>query len=196
MPDFVGPSHKLIIELQRWRPAVPAAVPHRVTAEDTFNGWTVPKGATVIGNTWAIGRDPEYFPDGDTFRPERYMPGPERDKIMAGLSKGHTSFGHGRRICPGLNLAERSLAVSIAQIFWAFDVVPDPNAGEIDPCVPAENHVRAILMRALPRYNFTQGFVWHARPFKVSVRPRSAQKAALIRSEGGTALEEMMAAFQ
>ena len=101
--------------------------------DDSINGWHIPGGASVIGNTWAIGRDPEYFPDGDAFRPERYMPGLERDKIMAGLSKGHTSFGHGRRICPGLNLAERSLAVSIAQIFWAFDIVPDPSAGTIDP---------------------------------------------------------------
>jgi cytochrome P450 len=92
--------------------------------DDEYNGWHIPGGATVIGNTWAIGRDPEYFPDGDDFRPERYMPGPERDKIMGALGKGHTSFGHGRRICPGLNLAERSLAVAIAQIFWAFDVNP------------------------------------------------------------------------
>lgn len=101
--------------------------------DDDYNGWHIPGGATVIGNTWAIGRDPEYFPDGDSFRPERYMPGEERDKIMGGLGKGHTSFGHGRRICPGLHLAERSLAISIAQIFWAFDVKAVPNAPRPDP---------------------------------------------------------------
>lgn len=112
--------------------------------DDVYNGYHIPAGAQVIGNTWAIGRDPEFFPDGDSFRPERYMPGPERDKIMGGLAKGHTSFGHGRRICPGMHLAERSLAVAITQLFWAFDVVPDPSAGTIDPYVAINPALQAI----------------------------------------------------
>lgn len=103
--------------------AVLPQVPHKVMEDDTYNGWHIPAGSTVIGNSWGIHRDPEYFKDGDDFRPERYMPGPERDKIFSALSKGHTSFGHGRRVCPGNSLAGRSLAVAITQIFWAFDVV-------------------------------------------------------------------------
>ena len=66
--------------------------------DDIYDGYHLPGGSTVIGNSFAISRDPEYFPDGDTFRPERYMPGPERDHIMAGLAKGHTSFGFGRYV--------------------------------------------------------------------------------------------------
>lgn len=32
------------------------------------------------------------------------------------------------RICPGYNVAERSLAVAIMRILWAFEVTPSPDA--------------------------------------------------------------------
>lgn len=61
-------------------------------------GFHLPKGSTVICNTWGIGRDKAVFPDGETFRPERYL-GEEGKKIAAALNKGHTGFGFARRIC-------------------------------------------------------------------------------------------------
>ena len=35
--------------------------------------YCIPKGATVFGNTWAIGRDPEYFLDPEKFDPRRWI---------------------------------------------------------------------------------------------------------------------------
>jgi hypothetical protein len=61
-------------------------------------GFHLPKGSTIICNTWAIGRDKAVFPDGETFRPERYL-GEEGQKIASALNKGHTGFGFARRIC-------------------------------------------------------------------------------------------------
>lgn len=61
-------------------------------------GYHLPAKSTVICNTWAIGRDPAVFPDGAAFRPERYL-GKEGEKVAKALNKGHTGFGHARRIC-------------------------------------------------------------------------------------------------
>ena len=37
-------------ELNRWHPVVPLAVPHSVTEDDVYEGFLIPKGATVFGN--------------------------------------------------------------------------------------------------------------------------------------------------
>lgn len=37
-------------ELNRWHPVVPLAVPHAATADDVYEGFFIPKGATVFGN--------------------------------------------------------------------------------------------------------------------------------------------------
>ena len=37
-------------ELNRWHPVVPLAVPHCVTEDDVYEGYYIPKGATVFGN--------------------------------------------------------------------------------------------------------------------------------------------------
>ena len=58
--------------------------------------------------------------------PERY----EGDETTAMQSinsadvtkRDHFAFGAGRRICPGYNVAERSMALAAMRILWAFDV--------------------------------------------------------------------------
>lgn len=42
--------HSFILELSRWRPPVPLAVPHAVTRDDYFLGGRIAKGTTVYGN--------------------------------------------------------------------------------------------------------------------------------------------------
>ena len=46
--------------------------------------------------------------------------------------RDHWSFGAGRRVCPGYNLAENSLFILTARLLWAFDVQApiDPSTGE------------------------------------------------------------------
>lgn len=42
--------------------------------------------------------------------------------------RDHFAFGAGRRICPGYHVAERSLAVAIMRILWAFEILPSGDA--------------------------------------------------------------------
>lgn len=86
-------------EVLRWRPvAVLGGTPHASTEDDVYEGFFIPKGSTILANLWAIHHDPEFFPDPDVFRPERYLDGgsPYPQK------HGHSAFGWGRRICPGI----------------------------------------------------------------------------------------------
>jgi cytochrome P450 len=93
----------LLKEVLRWRPvAVLGGTPHASTEDDIYDGYSIPKGSTILCNTWAIHRDPAYFPEPDLFRPERYLEDPRESGAMPYPQKaGHSAFGWGRRICPG-----------------------------------------------------------------------------------------------
>lgn len=38
---------------------------------------------------------------------------------------GHSAFGWGRRICPGMHLGAASVTLNIARILWGFEVNPE-----------------------------------------------------------------------
>lgn len=69
------------------------------------------------------------FPDPHTFRPERFLEGREYPGIW-----GHSAFGWGRRVCPGMHLGSASVLLNIARILWAFNVgaAKDAQGRDID----------------------------------------------------------------
>ncbi|KAG9088142.1 hypothetical protein FRC06_002218, partial [Ceratobasidium sp. 370] len=68
--EYVG---RLINEVLRWRPAVPAGVPHACSEDNVYRGYRIPKGAIVIGNIWAISHNPDVYEDPESFNPDRYL---------------------------------------------------------------------------------------------------------------------------
>lgn len=122
----------LMKELWRWRPPVALGHPHITTKELTHNGIRLPAGSRIHLNAWAIGHDVNRHEDPDRFWPERYegdLTTSEQSKNSANVKdRDHFAFGSGRRICPGYHVAERSLAIAIMRLVWAFEIVPAPNA--------------------------------------------------------------------
>lgn len=121
----------LVKEVLRWRPvAVLGGTPHASTEDDYYEGYYIPAGTTVLGNSWAINLNEEYCPNPHLFDPTRFLDSSlsEKAKALAGKAHpakaGHSSFGWGRRICPGAGLAENSLVIALAKILWAFDILP------------------------------------------------------------------------
>jgi cytochrome P450 len=117
-------------EVLRWRPvAVLGGTPHASTEDDNYEGWLIPRGTTVLGNSWAINLNDEYYPKPDLFNPARFLD--EKDPRYVPELKGqkthpakagHSSFGWGRRICPGADLAANSLFIALAKLIWSFDI--------------------------------------------------------------------------
>jgi cytochrome P450 len=71
--------------------------PRRAVNEFEFNGHTVPKGAYLNYCSWASHRIPEFFPEPEAFRPERFT----RERKAALPRGAYVPFGGGKRICIG-----------------------------------------------------------------------------------------------
>ncbi|KAM4082207.1 hypothetical protein ACJW30_11G153500 [Castanea mollissima] len=78
----------------------------------------LPKGAQVLVNIWAIGRDASIWENPNSFKPERFM-GSEID--VKGRNFELIPFGAGRRMCPGLPLALRMLHLMLGSLIHTFD---------------------------------------------------------------------------
>lgn len=108
----------IVKETFRLHPAVPLLLPRKAGADVEIEGFTVPKGAQVLVNTWAIGRDPSLWDEPSSFKPERFL-GSEID--VKGRNFELIPFGAGRRVCPGLPLAMRMLHLMLGSLIHSFD---------------------------------------------------------------------------
>jgi len=126
----------IIEEVLRLRPAVPLAVPHAAIEDDWYEGMFIPKGTVCIPNIWHCNRDRTVFgEDADEFRPDRYIDehGELSSGSVKGVQAGHMTFGFGRRVCVGNNLASNTLFISTACILWAAKIegTQDENGKEV-----------------------------------------------------------------
>ncbi|KZW02981.1 cytochrome P450 [Exidia glandulosa HHB12029] len=120
----------LVLETMRMYPVAPLALPHCVTENDEYEGMAIPKGATVIPNTWAILNDPAVYPEPETFRPERFLKARRLDPLMPDPRNAY--FGYGRRMCPGQYFAYNEVWLLAATTLACFDILPVKDAAGKD----------------------------------------------------------------
>lgn len=96
-----------------------------------------------------------------------------------GANMPDPGYGGGRRICPGMHIAERNLWRAISKILWAFEIEPitDPLTGV---SMPPDTTPFSINGKTSA---FHGGAVRVANPFRVVIRPRSSKHAAIIERE-------------
>ncbi|KAG2380928.1 hypothetical protein LR48_Vigan11g136700 [Vigna angularis] len=103
----------IVYETLRLHPAAPIWSPH-LSSEDCIVGkYNLPKDTIVLVNAWAAHMDPEMWSDPTHFKPERFENENEVNRLL--------SFGLGRRACPGSNLAQRTVGLSIALLLQCFE---------------------------------------------------------------------------
>jgi hypothetical protein len=154
--DHLPYVNALIKEVLRWAPPAPQGLPHRVTVDDTYMGFDIPKGATVIANIWAILHDPEIYQNPTQFEPQRHLgnsPQPDPCNYI---------FGFGRRVCPGAQFAEDAIFINISRTLATFNVTKaqDEQGKEIEPLIEftttATSHPKPFLCAITPRENATE----------------------------------------
>ncbi|KAI0147396.1 cytochrome P450 2D18 [Xylariaceae sp. FL1272] len=178
----------LMKELHRWRPPAPAGFPHVVNTDDEVDGLRIPKGSAVILNIWGIHHDAKRFPNPDTFDPERYQGHTELASVYANSgdykNRDHFGYGIGRRICPGIHLAERALWLAIARIMWAFEFKPKKDAGG-----------NPIVIDVAPTSGYRDGFLNQCYPFEVDIAIRSTKRLNTILASFAEAESQVFSNF-
>ncbi|KAG1733019.1 cytochrome P450, partial [Suillus paluster] len=106
-------------ETFRWEPIVPLGVPHATSSDDTYNGYFIPKGATIVYNTWAISRDEKRYPNASRFMPERFI---DVNGALTNDDPAEYIFGLGRRICAGRSTADASVWSAIVTMLATVDI--------------------------------------------------------------------------
>ncbi|KAH8824029.1 cytochrome P450 [Flagelloscypha sp. PMI_526] len=157
-------------ELLRWTSLVPLALPHRAMEDDVWvspNGtqYLIPKGAIMIGNSWAMLRDPAVYPDPDEFKPDRFLT-KDGAALDSSVPLPDVAFGYGARICAGRWAAEDILFISIASILSAFRIEPTSKGQTW------KNNFDELVVPSL---------VMEPHPFKCTISPRHQNTDSLIR---------------
>ncbi|OAG38867.1 hypothetical protein AYO21_06898 [Fonsecaea monophora] len=160
-------------ETLRWRCVTVTGVPHVAREDDYYKGYLIPKGARTMQSTWALHMDEEYYEEPEKFNPDR-------GHLIADWGGClYKAYGAGRRICPGMHIAERNLWRSISKIIWAFDISP-----AIDPRTGKPEHINTAAFTVNGQHSaFIGGANRVAKPFNVVIAPRSQARVETIKRE-------------
>ncbi|EGO03193.1 hypothetical protein SERLA73DRAFT_69101 [Serpula lacrymans var. lacrymans S7.3] len=164
-------------ECMRLIPVAPVAIPHRAMEDETIDEYFIPKGATIIPNIREMLRDPDIYESPLSFDPVRFLPttGTPTHPDIKGrteLNIGSLPYGFGRRICPGMHLADSGVWLYVSTLLWAYHVSMVDDDGSIVKD-------RAAKWESA---QFSSGAIQYPLPFKVKLVPRSSAVESLLRN--------------
>ncbi|KAG1856466.1 cytochrome P450 [Suillus subluteus] len=145
----------ILRECLRWHPVLLLAIMHAAVESDVYEGYYIPKGATVTPNVWAMCHNEVKYPHASEFNPDRFL---NADGTLTDDTVGIV-WGFGRRICPGRHLAEASVWSAMVHLLaiFKFSNAKDENGKEIE---------------IKPRWG--GGLTVRPVPFPCSITPRNA----------------------
>uniref|UniRef100_A0A803Q8G6 Cytochrome P450 n=1 Tax=Cannabis sativa TaxID=3483 RepID=A0A803Q8G6_CANSA len=108
----------IVKETLRLHPSSPLLLPRESREKCVINGYEIPKKTRIIVNAWAIGRDPKYWIEPESFMPERFL---DSNIDFKGNNFEYIPFGAGRRICPGMSFGLINVELPLAFLLYHFD---------------------------------------------------------------------------
>lgn len=103
------------------------------------------------------------------------MAAAEYINVNDAYDRDHFTYGAGRRVCPGVHVAERSLFINIVRVLWAFNISkkkgPDGKLME-------------------PNTKMVRGFLSVPEPFECEISVRSDRHEKMIRESFASAEKE------
>ncbi|CAI9095153.1 OLC1v1031032C1 [Oldenlandia corymbosa var. corymbosa] len=110
---------KLVVkETLRLHPPVPLLPPRENTMQTEIDGYTIPVKTRVLVNAWAVGRDPSYWDDPESFKPERFE---NSGTDFSGNHFAYIPFGSGKRMCPGMSFGLANVYLPLTLLLYHFD---------------------------------------------------------------------------
>ncbi|KAJ4832407.1 hypothetical protein Tsubulata_018943 [Turnera subulata] len=135
----------IVKEAMRLHPVAPLLLPRSPSQPSNVGGYTIPKGAKVFLNAWAMHRDPEFWENPSEFQPTRFLGDANNKLDYYGKHLHYIPFGSGRRICAGLQLGERMLMYVLATFLHMF-IWELPNGAKVDTL----EKLGAVLEKSTP----------------------------------------------
>ncbi|KAJ7719464.1 cytochrome P450, partial [Mycena olivaceomarginata] len=154
----------ILKEIMRWKVVSPTALPHQLTNDEEYNGYFIPAGTMVVPNSYECARDESIFPEPEEFRPERFTDGV---KLFTNIVEPRDfAFGYGRRVCPGRQIADSTVWITIVTMLYVFDIrkATGPDGQPIEPDLVLANSA----ITSFPK------------PFVCDFIPRSAQHIEIL----------------
>ncbi|KAH0470214.1 hypothetical protein IEQ34_001772 [Dendrobium chrysotoxum] len=113
----------VVLEGLRRHPPAHLVLPHSVIKDVEFEGYLIPKNASVNFTVADMGWDEKLWEEPMEFKPERFMAGGDGEgvDITGNREIKMMPFGVGRRICPGLGLAMLHLEYFVANLVREFE---------------------------------------------------------------------------
>ncbi|KAG1823196.1 cytochrome P450 [Suillus variegatus] len=162
--DSLPYTDALVKEVLRWHVVCPTGLLHCVAEDDIHDGYYIPKGSLVIPNIWFMLNDPRAYTNPSQFNPERFL---AKHGTEPEMEPRTVCFGFGRRICPGLHLADASIWTTTAMSLAVFDISKVVEHG----------------VEVTPEIDQLPGSTSHLKPFKCSTKPHSAIALGLIEQD-------------
>ena len=138
----LGSLDATVKESMRILPPVPLQI--RVAQCDAaIAGYAVPKGTRVMLNTFLVNRMPELYPDGDSFRPQRW-------RTITRSAYEFPVFSGGPHACPGYWFGLASVKIALAAILMRHRIVLERDARidyRVQPTMRPLNALRVTLER-------------------------------------------------
>ncbi|XP_053304844.1 cytochrome P450 2J6-like [Spea bombifrons] len=136
-------------EVQRYSSIVPLGVLHGTTKDVQLNGFTIPKGTTIITDLSSLHFDETYWKYPNEFNPENFLS--EDGELLK--QESFLPFSAGPRSCLGENLARMEIFLFFTALLTHFEVHwPDPKSTpDLTPVFGISQAPKRYKMRLVPR---------------------------------------------
>jgi cytochrome P450 len=136
----------VVREAMRLYPPAPGFA-REPTEDVTIGGYLVPKGSMVSVMTYALHRDPRFFPDPASFDPARFTPGWE-ERIPR---YAYLPFGGGPRVCIGNGFAMMEARLILSTVLQRYQLRLEPNQEVVPVQMVTVRPRHGIRMRLVAR---------------------------------------------
>ncbi|KAF8492259.1 cytochrome P450 [Gautieria morchelliformis] len=152
--DRVEYIRALHTEGSRYYVPVRLGFAREAASDSTYNGVTIPAGTLVIMNCYACNRDPTVYNSPNEFIPERWMNGRtgRTDDVLKADKVGghpHLTYGTGRRVCIGFDMANRGIYSTLILLLhffkWERAMLTDEQRKRIMPRIRGKRECSADM---------------------------------------------------